>query len=122
MFSNEPVDLSQKMEWDIWSIANPTCPLSVERAKARKAKEQTLSRAKKIFLALKDLLLTLLEYGDVVRESYVWVMLGHPIWASMNILTMFLPGIEWQSYKHHKLPGKHFFYRIRIQFFKNNFR
>ena len=40
MFSNEPVDLSQKMEWDIWSIANPTCPLSVERAKARKAKEE----------------------------------------------------------------------------------
>ena len=73
-----------------------------------------MSRAKKTFWALKDLLLTLLEYGDVVRESYVWVMLGHPIWASMNILTMFLPGIEWQSYQHHKLPGKNFFYRIRI--------
>ena len=120
MFSNEPVELSEKIRWDLWSVGNETSIRSIERAKTREEKEQTLSRAKKILLTLEDLFWTLLEYADIVRESYVWVMLGHPIWASMNILTMFLPGIEWQSYGQQKLPGKQLLCRIRIQFFEDH--
>ena len=112
MFSSKPVELTEKMKWDFWSITNETSIRSIPKwAKARKRKEQTMGQAQKVFLTLKDLLLTLLEYGNIVRESYVWVMLGtsHPIWATTNILIMFLPGIEWQSYSHQKLPGKYMF-------------
>ena len=80
------------------------------RAETRKRKEKSVGQAQNIFLTLKDLLWTLFEYSNILRESYVLVMLGnagHPIWATVNILTMFLPGIEWHSYSHQKIPGKH---------------
>ena len=110
MFSKEPVELCEKMKWDFWSIAKETSIRSKRRAETRKRKEQSVGQAQKIFLTLKDLLWTLFEYSNILRESYVLVMLGnagHPIWATVNILTMFLPGIEWQSYSQQKLPGNH---------------
>ena len=96
---NEPVELTHKPQhWVLVSIAR--------RRSERSINEQ--GRAAKIFSTLKDLLWTILDYGNVHRQSYVFFMLGHPIWATVNLLTMFLPGIEWQSFKHRncKLPGK----------------
>ena len=96
---DEPVELTHKPQhWVLVSIAR--------RRSERSINEQ--GQAAKIFLTLKDLIWTILDYGNVHRQSYVFFMLGHPIWATVNLLTMFLPGIEWQSFKHRncKLPGK----------------
>ena len=110
MFSKEPVKLCGKLRWDFWSIAKETSIRSTIRAETRKRKERSVGQAQKIFLTLKDLLFTLLEYGHIIRHSYVLVLMGNagnPMLATANLLTMFLPGIEWQSYSQQKLPGNH---------------
>ena len=106
MFSDEQVKLPDKVRWNLWSIAKETSTRSIEREKTKQHKKRNQRKVKKISLALKDLILTGFEYGNILRESFVWNMLGHPIWATVNILVTFLPGIEWYSFKRHQVPGK----------------
>ena len=106
MFSDEQVKLPDKVRWNLWSIAKETSTRSIEREKTKQHKKRNQGKVKKISLALKDLILTGFEYGNILRESFVWNMLGHPIWATVNILVTFLPGIEWYSFKRHQVPGK----------------
>ena len=117
IFEEKKIDHIGPIQWMGWSMIRENTEMSIQRKKTRQMKKLKESRAKKIFLSLGDLLLTLLEYGWVVRESWVWFKMGtHPIWASANILTMFLPGIEWHTFNEQKFPGK---YRIkRSSFFE----
>ena len=105
IFDTQKIDPIGPIQWMSWSMIKGNTETSIQREKTRQMKKLKESRAKKIFLSLGDLLL--LEYGWVVRESLVWFKMGtHPIWASANLLTMFLPGIEWHTFNEQKFPGK----------------
>ena len=71
IFDNKKIAHIGPIQWMGWSMIKENTEMSIQRKKTRQMKKLKESRAKKIFLSLGDLLLTLLEYGWVVRESLV---------------------------------------------------